>query len=94
MLLPRPIHLHANLLGTIRYFPRCVDVQSTFSVYFGLAFTVIHPSREHPFRTVLCTHDYRHKRCLTVPERFLLGRTAEGSQFWLSCWSFDYTRVL
>ena len=41
MLLPRPIHLHSNLLGTIRYFPSCLDVQSTFSVYFGLVFTVI-----------------------------------------------------
>jgi len=31
MLLPRPIHLHSNLLGTIRYFPSCVDVQSTLA---------------------------------------------------------------
>ena len=35
---PLLIHLHSNLLGTTRDFPSCFDVQSTFSVYFGLAF--------------------------------------------------------
>ena len=28
----------AALLGTTRDFPSCFDVESTFSVYFGLAF--------------------------------------------------------